>query len=165
MAGWAAYSSYDRVHASNASTPCSNHRFSSMTAPQRHSPPDRATVATASRRARARAARLTRTRRPCAGDRTPRPCTVVLDNASAHTAKVFKGRRGQLSKIGVDLFHLPPRSPELNDIELVWRQAKYQDYPQRAQTSTDAIGKAVDQAMNRQRDRIRQSATNVIEAT
>ncbi|WP_265106081.1 hypothetical protein [Streptomyces sp. ET3-23] len=52
----------------------------------------------------------------------------------------------------------------MNDIELVWRQAKYQDYPHRTQTSTDAIGKAVDQAMNHRRDRIRQSATNRIRA-
>ncbi|MFD9910529.1 transposase [Streptomyces sp. NPDC059063] len=92
-----------------------------------------------------------------------RPCTVVLDNASAHVAEAFKGRR-QLAKIGVELFYLPPYSPELNDIELVWRQAKYQDYPQRAQTSTDAIGEAVDQAMTRQRDRIRQPATNFTQA-
>ncbi|MFI6198594.1 transposase [Streptomyces phaeochromogenes] len=62
------------------------------------------------------------------------------------------------------MFYLPPRSPELNDIELVWRQAKYQDYPQRAQTSIDAIGEAVDRAMTRQRDRIRQSATNFTRA-
>ncbi|MGY4737275.1 transposase [Streptomyces sp. ATMOS53] len=48
-----------------------------------------------------------------------RPCTVVLDNASAHVAKEFKGRRRQLAKIGVELFYLPPYSPELNDIELV----------------------------------------------
>ncbi|GAA4053717.1 transposase [Streptomyces shaanxiensis] len=88
-----------------------------------------------------------------------RPCTVVLDNASSHVARAFRGRRRQLAKIGVDLFYLPPRSPELNDIELVWRQAKYQDYPQRAQTSIDAIGEAVDRAMTRQRDRIRQPAT------
>ncbi|MFF4741220.1 transposase [Streptomyces sp. NPDC001262] len=93
-----------------------------------------------------------------------RPCTIVLDNASAHAATAFKGRRQQLAKIGVELFYLPPYSPELNDIELVWRQAKYQDYPHRTQTSTDAIGKAVDQAMNHQRDRIRQSATNRIRA-
>ncbi|MET7608847.1 transposase [Streptomyces avermitilis] len=93
-----------------------------------------------------------------------RPCTIVLDNASAHVARAFKGRRRQLAKIGVDLFYLPPRSPELNDIELIWRQAKYQDYPQRAQTSIDAIGEAVDRAMTRQRDRIRQSATNFTRA-
>ncbi|WP_425824703.1 IS630 family transposase [Streptomyces fractus] len=93
-----------------------------------------------------------------------RPCTVVLDNASVHTAKVFKGRRRQLAKIGVDLFYLPPRSPELNDIELVWRQAKYEDYPQRTQTSTDDIGRAVDKALTRRRDRIRTSATNFTQA-
>ncbi|MEU5109808.1 transposase [Streptomyces sp. NPDC021354] len=61
--------------------------------------------------------------------------TIVLDNASAHVAKAFKGRCRQLAKIGVELFYLPPYSPELNDIELVWRQAKYEDYPQRAQTA------------------------------
>ncbi|MFF4410346.1 transposase [Streptomyces sp. NPDC001404] len=93
-----------------------------------------------------------------------RPCMVVLDNASAHTSRVFKGRQGQLAKIGVELFYLPPRSPELNDIELVWRQAKYQDYPQRAQTSTDAIGEAVDRAMLRQRDRIRRTAPHFTQA-
>ncbi|MEV0446307.1 transposase [Streptomyces spectabilis] len=93
-----------------------------------------------------------------------RRCTVVLDNASAHVAKVFKSRRRQLAKIGVELFYLPPYSPELNDIELVWRQAKYQDYPQRAQTSTDSLGQAVDQAMTRQRDQIQQSVRNFIQA-
>ena len=35
-------------------------------------------------------------------------------------------------KIGVELFYLPPRSPELNDIERVWRSAKYKGYPHRA---------------------------------
>jgi hypothetical protein len=40
---------------------------------------------------------------------------------------------------------------------------QYEDYPQRAQTSTDALG-AVDQALTRQRDRIRQSAENLTEA-
>lgn len=84
-----------------------------------------------------------------------RPCTVVLDNASAHRANAFKGRRRQLAKIGVDLFYLPPYSPELNDIELVWRQAKYADYPQRSQTSTDSLGEAVDQAMTQRRERTR----------
>ncbi|MFF5011206.1 transposase [Streptomyces phaeochromogenes] len=93
-----------------------------------------------------------------------RPCTVVLDNASAHRANAFKGRRRQLAKIGVELFHLPPYSPELNDIELVWRQAKYEDYPQRSQTSTDSLGEAVDQAMTQRRDRIRRSAKNFTQA-
>ncbi|MCX5205914.1 transposase [Streptomyces sp. NBC_00237] len=81
--------------------------------------------------------------------------TVALDNASAHVAKAFKGRFRQLAKIGVELL-LPPYSPAVNDIELVWHQVKYQDYPRRTRTSTDAIGEAVDCAMARQQDRIRQ---------
>ncbi|MFI9723519.1 transposase [Streptomyces sp. NPDC052396] len=96
--------------------------------------------------------------------RRPRPCTVVLDNASAHTARMFKGRREQLAKTGVELLYLPPRSPELNDIERIWRAAKYKDYPQRVRTSIDAIGQAVGKAMTRQRDRIRESARNVAQA-
>ncbi|MEV0277212.1 transposase [Streptomyces sp. NPDC050610] len=58
----------------------------------------------------------------------------------------------------MELFYLPPRSPELNDIELVWRHAKHRDYPQRAQPSTEALGQAIDRAMLRQRDRIRGTA-------
>ncbi|MFG2147274.1 transposase [Streptomyces sp. NPDC048696] len=48
-----------------------------------------------------------------------RPCTIVLDNASIHHAQPFKGRREELADIGVRLFYLPPRSPELNGIECV----------------------------------------------
>lgn len=92
--------------------------------------------------------------------RRSRPCTVVLDNASAHIDKAFKGRREQLAKIGVELFYLPPRSPELNDIERVWRSAKYEDYPHRAHISIEAIAAAVDRALNRQRNRIQGSAAN-----
>ncbi|WP_353963764.1 transposase [Streptomyces sp. NBC_00237] len=93
-----------------------------------------------------------------------RPCTVVLDNAPAHRANAFKGRRRQLAKIGVELFYLPPYSPQLNDIELVWRQAKYEDYPQRSQTSTDSLGEAVDQALAQRGNRIRGSAKNFTQA-
>ncbi|WP_372412047.1 transposase [Streptomyces luteireticuli] len=53
--------------------------------------------------------------------RRHRPCTVVMDNAQIHHARLFKGRREELEAIGVHLFYLPPRSPELNHIERVWR--------------------------------------------
>jgi hypothetical protein len=96
--------------------------------------------------------------------RRSRPCTVVLDNASAHVAKAFKGRREQLAKIGVELFCLPPRSPELNDIERVWRSARYGDCPDRAHTGIEAIGTAVDQALTRRRTRIQGSAANFTKA-
>ncbi|MFJ7903907.1 transposase [Streptomyces sp. NPDC096198] len=93
-----------------------------------------------------------------------RPCTVILDNASAHVARVFEGRREGLASIGVELFYLPPRSPELNDIERVWRSAKYEDYPERVYTTAEAVGTAVDQALVRQRVRVKGSAPNFTKA-
>jgi hypothetical protein len=99
---------------------------------------------------------------PPAGWYRSRPCTVVLDNASAHVDRVFKGRREDLAACGIDLFYLPPRSPELNLIERVWRSAKYEDYPQRSHTSIDAIATAVDQALTKQRHRIQGSALHFV---
>ncbi|MFD7912219.1 transposase [Streptomyces sp. NPDC059752] len=94
-----------------------------------------------------------------------RPCTVGRDNASAHVARIFKGRREELAAIGIEPFCLPPpRSPELSDIERVWRSAKYEDYPERVHTTADAVGTAVDHALNRQRAPIKGSAANSIEA-
>ncbi|MEV4925878.1 hypothetical protein [Streptomyces roseoverticillatus] len=66
----------------------------------------------------------------------------MLDNASTHAAKAFTGRHEQPAGTRVELFHLPSRNPEPNDIEPARRQAKYHGHPQRARTSTDAIGEA-----------------------
>lgn len=74
-------------------------------------------------------------------------CTIVLDNAQIHHAKLFTSRHKELESIGVHVFYLPPRSPELNRIERVWRSVKYQDMPVRAYTSTEALHTAVDDAM------------------
>lgn len=86
---------------------------------------------------------------PLPGWKRPRPCTLVLDNASIHHADVFKGRREELAAIGVHLFYLPPRSPELNRIECLWRSVKYQDMPVRAYTTADELHAAVDRALAR----------------
>jgi len=101
---------------------------------------------------------------PPAGWRRVRPCTVVLDNASAHVAHAFKDHRSELQAVGVELFYLPPRSPELNRIERVWRSAKYEDYPHRSQASLEDLGRAVDEALIRQRTRIRGCAHDLPEA-
>ncbi|MFI6931757.1 hypothetical protein [Streptomyces sp. NPDC050287] len=61
------------------------------------------------------------------------------------------------------MFYLPPRSPELNDIERIWRSAKYEDDPVRSHT-TDAVTTAVDHSLTRQRTRIKGSAANFTKA-
>jgi len=49
----------------------------------------------------------------------------VLDNASIHTSKTFKEKIDEWEKLGLYLLYLPPYSPELNPIEMLWREMKY----------------------------------------
>jgi len=50
---------------------------------------------------------------------------VVLDNASIHTSKKFKANLINWKKKGLIIFYLPPYSPHLNIIEILWRFMKY----------------------------------------
>ena len=50
---------------------------------------------------------------------------VVLDNASIHTSKKFKAKITEWEEKGLHLLYLPPYSPELNPIEILWREMKY----------------------------------------
>ncbi|SMP86100.1 DDE superfamily endonuclease [Epsilonproteobacteria bacterium SCGC AD-308-O04] len=54
-----------------------------------------------------------------------KPTVVVLDNASFHTSKIFKENIAKWSNRGLTLLYLPPYSPELNIIEILWRFIKY----------------------------------------
>ena len=54
-----------------------------------------------------------------------RPTVVVLDNASIHHAIDPEVHERWLREHRMQLFYLPPYSPELNLIEIVWKQAKY----------------------------------------
>jgi transposase len=55
-----------------------------------------------------------------------KPLTIILDNASVHTAKAIEPLMEQLKKKGLTLYFLPPCSPELNRIEILWRKVKYE---------------------------------------
>ncbi|MGF6971490.1 transposase [Paraburkholderia sp. WC7.3g] len=54
-----------------------------------------------------------------------RPTIVVLDNASIHHAIDSEVHERWLREHRMQLFYLPPYSPELNLIEIVWKHAKY----------------------------------------
>ena len=49
----------------------------------------------------------------------------VLDNASTHTSKKFKAKLDEWKELGLHILYLPPYSPELNPIEMLWREMKY----------------------------------------
>ena len=72
------------------------------------------------------------------------PRVVVLDNAGLHTSHVIRRARRDLAVAGVYLYFLPPYAPELNEIEPVFRQVKYQGIPVRSYTSKAALRQAVE---------------------
>lgn len=79
--------------------------------------------------------------------RRARPCTIVLDNYSVHHSQVVKAALPHLEATGVTLFYLPPYSPELNDIEPLWRHLKYEELRVRSYKTATALKEAVDAAL------------------
>ena len=59
------------------------------------------------------------------GQQVAKPLTVILDNASIHTAKRTRPYVQWLGKQGVTLHFLPAYSPELNRIERLWHKIKH----------------------------------------
>ena len=98
------------------------------------------------------------------GYRRARPCVIVLDNASAHTSTAVKAVLPALEAAGVTLYYLPPYSPELNRIEEVWRQIKYQDLPRRSYRTLDELRAAVTDALQQRATRFSDDTMNLAEA-
>ena len=73
------------------------------------------------------------------------PRVVVLDNAGLHTSQVIRRARRALAASGIYLYFLPPYSPELNEIEPVFRQVKYHEIPVRSHTTRIGLREAVEQ--------------------
>jgi transposase len=65
--------------------------------------------------------------------------TVVLDNASMHRSKAFKRKLLEWMSHRVHLIYLSAYSPELNLIEILWRQMKYSWLPLSAYLSFDRL--------------------------
>jgi transposase len=64
---------------------------------------------------------------------------VIIDNAPVHHSEVFHERVPVWNAQGLHLYFLPPYSPELNLIEIVWRQIKHHWLPLRAFRSIENL--------------------------
>jgi putative transposase len=78
-----------------------------------------------------------------------RKCVVVLDNYSPHHGKEIKEHQGALEAAGIELFYLPPYSPELNRIEPLWRHIKHEEMPVRSHKTAHELKAAVDTALDK----------------
>lgn len=59
-------------------------------------------------------------------EQTVKKTVVVLDNAPIHKSKKFTAKVEQWKEQDLWIYFLPPYSPELNLIEILWRRIKYQ---------------------------------------
>jgi transposase len=60
------------------------------------------------------------------------PTVVVLDNAPIHTSQAVIKKMDEWERQGLTLYFLPPYSPQLNLIEILWRKIKYEWLPNSA---------------------------------
>ena len=69
---------------------------------------------------------------------------VVIDHASIHTSEACEDRLPSWKKQGLIIKYLPPYSPELNLIEILWRRIKYTWLPFSAYACLNALSKALE---------------------
>ncbi len=62
-------------------------------------------------------------------NRIEKPTVLILDNASVHTCELIVAKLEYWNERGLHFYYLPPYSPELNAIERLWKQLKYQLLP------------------------------------
>jgi putative transposase len=86
------------------------------------------------------------------------PRVVVLDNASLHTSRVVRLARRRLAAAGIYLYFLPPYSPDLNEIEPVFRQVKYQEIPVRSHTTRAGLRESVESGFGSYRRKLRRKS-------
>lgn len=80
------------------------------------------------------------------------PTVVVLDDAGFHRAQLVRDALPRLRERRVYLSYLPPYSPELNDIERLFRVIKHHELPERSYATFDALQDAVHRAFARYED-------------
>jgi len=73
---------------------------------------------------------------------------VVMDNASIHRSEEFEERLPYWKKQGLIIKYLPPYSPELNLIEILWRRIKYTWLPFSAYACLNALIEALEDSLS-----------------
>lgn len=76
------------------------------------------------------------------------PTVLVLDNASIHKAHLVQQHVADWAAQGLTLLFLPPYSPELNRIEILWRFCKHYWLTPAAYLTPDSLLQAVTQLIH-----------------
>jgi len=76
------------------------------------------------------------------------PTTLVIDNASTHTSNEFNDNLEAWKERGLTIYRIPPYSPELNIIEIIWRKIKYEWLPFSAYESYQSLKQELFQVLS-----------------
>ena len=90
-----------------------------------------------------------------------RPLVCVLDNYSVHKSARVREEAVLLAAADVHLFYLPAYSPELSEIEPIWRDVKHRLLVVRSYDSIRALKHAVDDALTRKACMLRETAQSL----
>ena len=81
-------------------------------------------------------------------DNLTEPAVVIIDNASVHTSNAVKEKLEEWEARGLTLYFLPPYSPQLNLIEILWRKIKYEWMPNWAYSGINSLKAALKEILN-----------------
>jgi transposase len=77
-----------------------------------------------------------------------KPRVLVLDNAKIHRSKLMKEKLAEWEEKGFYIFFLPPYSPHLNIIEILWRKMKYEWLKPQDYLSFESLTKAIKEILS-----------------
>lgn len=77
-----------------------------------------------------------------------KPLIIIADNAPTHKSKAFMEKLDLWAKNDCYLFFLPPYSPELNIIEILWRFIKYEWLEVTAYKSFEKLEEVLSELLN-----------------
>jgi transposase len=73
---------------------------------------------------------------------------ITLDNSSLHTSKKFRQKIKEWELLDLWIYFIPPYSPELNKIEILWKKIKYEWLAFEAYTSFDKLKLGIKEVMD-----------------
>lgn len=81
-------------------------------------------------------------------NKSEKPRVLVLDNAKIHRSQKMKAKLAEWEEKGFYIFNLPPYSPHLNIIEILWRKMKYEWLKPEDYLSFESLTQVIKEILN-----------------
>lgn len=96
--------------------------------------------------------------------RRDKPLVIVLDNYGAHKGSRFQQEREAWRAADIDLFFLPPYSPELSGIEPLWRDVKQHRMRRLSRSNLADLKRDVDRALAQKASALTSTTSRTVNA-